>query len=261
MNGAPTSIHDQLKRNSISPRKSSKESSNIFREHKRPRFTIPKPATSISRTSPSATTNESKSPPVQISRCPPFSLPCTNATPSLGSSQNPATLNVLRRPRFSLSDHSRTYDDGIENHASGTPPSPSLSSFSATPSGHNPFIVTEELEDPHLSSMSHFCRSRRFVVPSRSRRGLRPGEGGEIKASDLLSRIVQATPKNKLDGAGPLVPSADWSPHRPRRWAQTSIGHGSGTISGTGWERDKFVPGGMAETLALWIYEEQCRQR
>lgn len=105
--------------------------------------------------------------------------------------------------------------------------------------GHNPFDVSEDLDEPSVAYNTPRRTGPPRFLASQSSSMDRPVSSGKSASAVLLSlRFMETEPST---GEGFKVP-ADWSPHKKRVTRS--------------WEKAKFMPGGLAETVALWIYED-----
>ena len=111
---------------------------------------------------------------------------------------------------------------------------------------HNPFDVSEELEEEITQPVNKRRGPPRFITDAQH--GHRPRSAGTSRTTtDILSsiRFGGNTSRAQNDGDTAVL-SADWSPHKKK------LKQG---------EHLKFTKGGMAETVALWIYEAQCGEK
>lgn len=116
---------------------------------------------------------------------------------------------------------------------------------------HNPFDVSDELDEPVPATTITPQRQgpSRFLAQTTSSTKRPISAGGVRSTAQVLSAIrfdgKHQAAREETAATRTTLP-ADWSPHKKR------LRQG---------ERLQFVPGGMAQTVALWIYEEECKQR
>lgn len=108
---------------------------------------------------------------------------------------------------------------------------------------HNPFDVSEDLEDPPAAMMTPQRSGHPRFSSTKATLGDTLGSSCRSArvTSVALSRVNLTEMERDSQGSGLLKVPADWSPHKKRNTKMS--------------ERSKFLHGGMAETVALWVYE------
>lgn len=219
------SVHKRLRKGASLRTQAEGPTTPTFKEQRRPKFVIPKPRVS------SPGQDESRhSPLAQQRQVPQFDI----HGPTAGRRGTETTGTVRRTPVFRFQPTAEREE--VATHQD-----------SDDECRHNPFDVSEDLDEPRTQSATpRRTGPSRFLTSATSTARQRPTSTGAVRSTtEVLSslRFDTQSPGSR-NGHGVTV-SADWSPHKRRSSKLV--------------ENNKFLPGGLAETVALWIYEEQCK--
>lgn len=218
---------DKSDRNASPPRfHLASQKPSTFTGHKIPKFVIPKtPSTRV----PQTTLREQ-----------PRTLPSSiepRLTPKFVFARTQSPSNLSPRRQFTASLAPKRKWEAVDEIDSDE-------SYRKE-RAHNPFDVSEELDEPSSTATPRRPGPPKFTTSLKASLGRPRSDNQARPASEVLSSLKFAT--RDSDEAAPRykLPS-DWSPHKKR---------------GKPWEKSKFLPGGMAETVALWVYEAESEGR
>jgi hypothetical protein len=168
-------------------------------------------------------------------------------TPVQQSSKISGSAGAQRFLPVSQRDTKRSYDAMADGEPDADEEEAFWSSQQPSQSMHNPFDVSEEVDEPvqremadsaqRLKGHQRFMTRPRSSGSSASQRPERPTSLPRTTTSTLLANIQLDSTK----AADSYTLANDWSPHKKRT--------------------TKFLPGGMAETVALWVYQAQISKQ